>query len=398
MRKQLLAAILTVAPVVYMLAQDGGAAVTLPMPEPRPVVVGEPDEPWYKSVQLNGFAMLGYQAVSQDGARYGSFGVSLARLAVGGSVDGGRAGVFNWKTQLQVNGSVESLGSSARLIDAYVEWRKFECLRITAGEFTIPFTLENLYHPLDVGFADNAQAVLKFAGCSDRSGRRSSNGRDIGVCLEGDALFAADGHPFLHYALAIVNGQGINTRDVDDNKMAVGQVWVSPLSGLRVSLSLLEGSVAREGELRAADGSDSATVVRSLHQHRYAIGAEWDSDPLVVRSEYVHSTGSAFAVRDDGHTRDLTLSGAGSKADAFYAMALVRILRSTLPGRLRLKGRYDLYRPEASMASAQTALQFGADYWFTPKVGVAVEYTHANDRALARHNYNYYDFQVQFRF
>ena len=50
------------------------------------------------------------------------------------------------------------------------------------------------------------------------------------------------------------------------------------------------------------------------------------------------------------------------------------------------------------MADAQSTLQIGADYWFTPKIGTSVEYSHANDRSLATHNYNYYDFQVQIRF
>lgn len=408
MRNRLLISALAAALAPFNVAT---AQTTMPDPDldaammVGPGPVPEPAKPWYKNLQLNGFAMIGLQNVHQDGRDKSSFDISMARLSVGGPVDAGRAGVFNWKTQIQVSGNVSSLGGSARLVDAYVEWRKFEWLRVTMGEFSMPFTLENACHPLDVGFADNAIPILKLSGYSDRSGTRSSNGRDIGICFEGDAIHAADGHPWLHYALAIMNGQGINTRDVSNFKNTILQVWLQPLAGFRVSFSALSGDVVREGTwaeypgIYLADGyADNMSGTRQLDQKRYAVGAEWDRDPLTVRAEYIHNTGYAFATRDDGSTTDCNVSSYGDKADGFYAMALVRILRRTLPGRMRVKARYDVYRPAASTFDEQTTLQLGADYWFTPVVGLALEYSHANDRSLARHNYNYLDFQVQFRF
>lgn len=407
MRNQILSALLAaLAPFTAAVAQttmpdpDLDAAMMVG-PEPAPA----PALPWYKSLQVNGFAMIGLQNVHQDEKNKSSFDISMARLSVGGPVNAGRAGTFNWKTQIQVSGNVSSLGGSARLVDAYVEWRKFEWLRVTMGEFSMPFTLENACHPLDVGFADNAIPILKLSGYSDRSGTRSSNGRDIGICFEGDAIHASDGHPWLHYALAIMNGQGINTRDLSNFKNTIFQMWLQPIKGFRVSFSALSGDVVREGTWAeypdgyfTTDGKDNMSGTRQLDQKRYAVGAEWDRDPLTIRAEYIHNTGYAFAVRDDGSTTDCNLSSYGNKADGFYAMALVRIFRQTLPGRMRVKARYDAYRPAASTFGQQTTLQLGADYWFTPVVGLAFEYSHANDRSLSRHNYNYLDFQVQFRF
>ncbi len=370
------------------------AIATLPMPEPAPAAEAAA---WYKNINLHGFAMLGLQSVRQNGESKGSFDIAMARLSVDGDVDAKGAGTFTYKAQMQVNGNVSSLGGSARLVDLFATWRKFSCLRVTVGEFSMPFTLENDYHPLDVGFADNALPILKFAGYSDRSGKRSSNGRDLGISLDGDALTMADGHALLHYGLAIMNGQGINTRDVDGNKTVIGQIWVSPVNGLRISASGLEGSMARCGDTTDAKGNRQECV-RSLYQHRYAIGAEWAGKAVTARAEYIHSTGSAFATSDEGSTRDLSISPLGDKADGFYAMVVGTLLKDKIPGRLRIKARCDMYRPSASMASAQSTLQLGVDYWFTPKIGTAVEYSHANDRALATHNYNYYNFQVQLRF
>lgn len=404
MRKLLLTALAAATVPFSAMAQTS-------MPDPDldaammvgPEQTAAPAEPWYKKVNLNGFAMIGLQNVHQDEKNKCSFDISMARLAVSGPVDAKKAGLFNWKLQMQVNGNISSLGSSARLVDAYVDWQKFEWLKITMGEFSMPFTLENACHPLDVGFADNAIPILKLSGYSDRSGVRSSNGRDIGICFEGDAIHAADGHAWLHYALAFMNGQGINTRDLSNFKNTIFQVWLQPLRGFRVSFSALSGDVVRDGKWVEYPqgyygGGITQSGTRQLDQKRYAVGAEWDREPLTLRAEYIHNTGYAFAVRDDGSTDDCNLSPYGNKADGFYAMALVRIFRQTLPGRMRVKARYDMYRPAASTLDAQSTLQLGADYWFTPVVGLAFEYSHANDRSLSRHNYNYIDFQVQFRF
>lgn len=45
MRTKTLLSLAVAAQTIALQAQDNGAAVTLPMPEPRPVVVGEPAQP-----------------------------------------------------------------------------------------------------------------------------------------------------------------------------------------------------------------------------------------------------------------------------------------------------------------------------------------------------------------
>lgn len=359
--------------------------------------IKQPHEPWYNNVTLNGFTMMGLTTTKQDGGSSSSFNINLARLAVSGVVDANAAGPFFWKAQLQINGNVASLGSSARMTDFFVEWRKYEFARLTVGEFSLPFTFESPFHPLDVGFSDNALSVLKLVGYSDKSGQRSSNGRDLGVMVEGDFLHASDGHTIFHYGLSVVNGQGLNTKDLDGRKNIVGQVWVSPIEPLRIGFSGWDGTFCRDGEWTDGDGK-KVTGLISLAQHRYAISADWNKNGLTARAEYIHSTGYGFTSQDDGHTTDVSLSEYGNKADGFYALVMVPIFQNLLTGKMRVKARYDLYRPAAVMSSSKSITNVAADYWFTPKVGLAVEYGHVNDRTLTRHNYNYYDFEVQLRF
>lgn len=80
-----------------------------------------------------------------------------------------------------------------------------------------------------------------MTGYSDRSGMHSSNGRDIGIMAQGDFLKNANGRNLLHYAVSIVNGQGINLKDVDQRKNVVASFWVMPIEGMRIGVSGWEG-------------------------------------------------------------------------------------------------------------------------------------------------------------
>ena len=52
---------------------------------------------------------------------------------------------------------------------------------------------------------------------------------------------------------------------------------------------------ARKGNWTDEQTGEKRSGVRSLPQHRYAISGEYASEGFTFRSEYVHSTGNAFA-------------------------------------------------------------------------------------------------------
>jgi len=79
-----------------------------------------------------------------------------------------------------------------------------------------------------------AQGVQKLASFSDRAGAHPSNGRDIGVQIQGDFLKTAAGRNLVHYQVGVFDGQGINVRDVDQQKNIIGGVWVMPVEGMRL--------------------------------------------------------------------------------------------------------------------------------------------------------------------
>ena len=80
--------------------------------------------------------------------------------------------------------------------------------------------------------------------------------------------------------------------------------------------------------------------VRSLQQRRYAVSGEYKVNDWTIRSEYVHSTGNAFAKAlsntDASAATDCSLSADGDKAQGVYALVIAPIIpKATCQGTLR---------------------------------------------------------------
>ena len=144
---------------------------------------------WINNVKLSGYGIIQYQASGKENAKSNSFNLRLARV----SLDGRILDDFYWKAQIQFNGNTSTLGSSPRVVDLFAEWQKYDYFKVKAGQFKRPFTFENPMHPVDQGFMGYSQVISAIAGFSDRAGAHASNGRDIGVQIQGDFLKNANG-------------------------------------------------------------------------------------------------------------------------------------------------------------------------------------------------------------
>ena len=350
---------------------------------------------WINNVKLSGYGMTQYQMSTLEGAKENSFNLRLARLALDGRI----MNDFYWKVQIQINGNTSTLGSSPRLVDLFAEWQKYDFACIKVGQFKRPFTFENPMHPITQGFMSYSQPVNNLAGFSDRAGGHASNGRDIGVQLQGDLLKTSSGRPLIHYQVGVFNGQGINMKDVDQQKDLIGGLWVMPVKGMRIGAFGWTGSYARKGTWTETDGAGNdieKNGVRSLSQRRYAISADYNNNDWTFRTEYVHSTGKAFKTRyqksSDGS--DCTLSGNGDKGDGYYALVIAPVIKQ----KVHAKARYDLYRPTADWDKAKTFYEVGADWLIHKNFQINLEYALVNDRSLAKHNYSMVDVEVDFKF
>ena len=264
---------------------------------------------WFQNVKFSGYGMVQYQASDKDGAENNGFNLRLVRMALEGRAHED----FYWKVQMQINGNTydpDKSSTDIRLVDLFGEWQKYEFFKVKAGQFKRPFTFENPMHPITQGFMSYSQNVSKLAGFSDRCGGNASNGRDIGVQIQGDFLKNAEGRNLLHYQVGAFNGEGINQKDKDNRKDIIGGMWVMPIKGMRIGAFGWTGSRAGVGE-----------------KNRYALSGEYTQNDWTFRSEYIHSQGWNAA-----HTSD--------KADGIYALCIAPIQKN----KLHVKARYDLYR------------------------------------------------------
>ena len=356
--------------------------------------------------------MTQYQYSGQKNAESNSFNIRMGRIALEGRI----ADDFYWKTQIQFNGNTSNLGASPRMVDLFAEWQKYDYFKVKIGQFKNPFTFENPMHPIDQGFMGYSQNVSKLAGFSDRAGEHASNGRDIGLQLQGDFLKNANGRNLLHYQIGVFNGQGINTKDVDNQKNVIGGVWLMPISGMRIGAFGWTGSYARKGNWTetVADPTSSVTPgaakeithtneVRSLNQNRYAFSFEYKKDGWTVRSEYIHSTGKAFAKSltsfNDANSKDCSINEKiGDKAQGVYGLVIAPLAQLPKNSRIDIKARYDMYQPNGKNNMQKTQYEAGLNFHIGKRITILTEYALVNDKTLAKHNYSMADAEFCFRF
>ena len=262
---------------------------------------------WVKNIKFSGYGMLQYQGQDPEGNHSNSFNLRLARFILDGKI-----GDFDWRAQIQGT-NVKGPGEpTVQLVDLYAEWRKFPEFKVRVGQFKRAFTYENPTHPITQGWYSYANVINALSGFGDRTGEKSSGGRDIGIQVSGDVLPNANGRKLLHYQVGVYNGEGINSKDKDNKKDIIGGLWVMPIKGLRVGAF---GWTGTRGEMATTftdeSGAKQSMTIVSVRKNRYALSAEYDKDEYTFRTEYLHSQGW-------GANLDL-----GDKADGWYVFGIV---------------------------------------------------------------------------
>ena len=353
---------------------------------------------WVKNIKFSGYAMLQYTGqdpykVSKDADgnpfleknSSNTFNLRLARFILDGKI-----GDFDWRAQIQGTNATGPGQPTVQLVDLYAEWRRFPEFKVRVGQFKRAFTFENPTNPITQGWRGYADVINKLSAFGDRTGERSSGGRDIGLQLQGDLFPNANGRRILHYQVGVYNGEGVNTKDYDNRKDFIGGIWVMPIKGLRIGAFGWTGS---RGQM--LDPITNKT--RSVEKNRYALSAEYDLNGYTFRAEYLHSQGWG-ASSPGNNVREIDYSK-GDKADGWYVFGLVPLIK----GKLFAKARYQCYRNQKEWGSSVNQIECGLNYMFTKNLEIHAEYSHVNDRSIEtalekKHNYNLVDVELDFRF
>ena len=342
---------------------------------------------WVKNIKFSGYGMLQYQGQDPEGNHSNTFNLRLARFILDGKI-----GDFDWRAQIQGTNATGPGQPTVQLVDLYAEWRKYPEFKIRAGQFKRAFTFENPTHPITQGWRGYADVINKLSAFGDRTGERSSGGRDIGIQLSGDLFPNANGRRILHYQVGVYNGEGVNTKDYDNRKDFIGGLWVMPIKGVRVGIFGWTGSRGQMADPNQVDPVTNAMKTRSIEKNRYAISAEYDLNDYTFRAEYIHSQG--WGAKSPGNNvREICYEN-GDKADGWYVFGIVPLVK----GKLFAKARYQTYRNKKEWSSSVNQVECGLNYRFTKNLEIHAEYSHVNDRTLSKHNYNLIDVELDFRF
>jgi hypothetical protein len=214
------------------------------------------------SPKISGTVNIRYQ-YSDAGEGSNSFDIRRARLGVKGDA----ASSIDYRIHVEFAGT-------PKILDAYINWRPADVFNIRAGEFKIPFSLENPYIAYALEMIDNSMVISGLSGYNDVSGI-SASGRDIGVNIYGKFLPAGDYHTF-EYSAGLFNGNGINVSDNNRSKDFSGTFAINPSKDITVLASHYNGSTGRQGE--------------NIQRVRTGGGVRYDDKTLLVRGEYIYGT------------------------------------------------------------------------------------------------------------
>jgi phosphate-selective porin len=225
--------------------------------------------------KISGLVNLRFQAPELKHIEAGSFDIRRARLDFRGGFSS-----FDYRLQLE-------FANSPKVLDAYLTWKATPFLNVQAGQFKLPFSLENPYSPTGLETIDNSMVITYLVGYDDVSGIKS-NGRDIGISVNGGFL-SWRGFPLITYNAGIFNGSGINTTDNNRSKDFSGILEVHPINAITLSGSFYRGF--------------TPTIPGNDHERqRGALSARYADARFLLRAEFIHAT-TGLGVNDyqDGY-------------------------------------------------------------------------------------------------
>jgi hypothetical protein len=303
---------------------------------------------------LTGYSQVRYQLFNETGKKDG-FDIRRARLDLKGSV----TPFFSYRVQAD-------LVDKPKLIDAYGEIKLADYFMVTAGQFKIPFSLENLTSSNKLEMIDRSQVVeALIARGKDVIGNQ--NGRDIGIQVSGTLVKIKD-LPLIEYRLGVFNGSGINVADTaNENKDISARLIFIPVKGVSFGGGFYSG-------LDKAIKPD----VAGRSQARNRLGAElsYALSRFSIKGEYISGK--------DGKT-----NRAGWYIQTGYFI---------LPQKLQILGKYDVYDPNTSSSdNISTNYVFGANYNFNNWSRLQAFYTLRQEEGPAINN-DYVAIQYQIGF
>ena len=219
-------------------------------------------------LSLSGYLQGGFQSTDDSSTFY----LKRARVSLTGNA---KQEKIDYRLQVDMAGS-------PKICDLYVRYKPSSKLGMQLGQFKIPFAIENdIYGPTTVELIDYSYITMLLARNQNRYDGLAVTGRDIGFQLYG-ALVEAKGYNVLSYNVGVFNGAGINTQDNNDAKDYVARLIYKPSKELSFSGSVMS--------------TETDTETSTVSSDRWAVGAIYDTNDFILRSEYAGAEFDTFDV------------------------------------------------------------------------------------------------------
>ena len=255
-------------------------------------------------------------------------------------------------------------------------------LTVRIGQFKHSYTMENPMSPTQLELIDvYSQAVLYLAGEGPDPLNGVNYGRDMGVNIYGD-LFKG----VLHYDLALMSGQGINRKDLNNQKDFIAKLEVKPYDGLRIVASGYLGTGCAVND-SVVKWNPTIKKGDNYKRNRYSVGAEYKTHPYSP-GQYKEARPASIRAEWLGG-KDGEVGSRGG-----YVTMSVPVVDS-----LDIVASGETFDRNTSVDGwDQTNLTLGVQYWFYKKCRVQMQYTRCLCGEQLGKDYNWLQAQVQVAF
>ena len=332
---------------------------------------GEPD--WMKDftsrITLNGYAQGGWSYQNPNGKSQNSYNLKRTLL---------------WaKARITDRWSFMFMHDFSSVVqEFYTDYRisKGNEMTVRLGQFKHSYSMENPLSPTQLELIDvYSQAVLYLAGEGPDPLNGVNYGRDMGLEVFGDL---ANG--LFHYELALMSGQGINRKDLNNQKDFIAKLELRPMDGFRVVASSYLGTGNAVG---TAAWNPEIQVGDNYKRNRYSVGAEYKTQAY---------TGSKYKEARPASIRAEWLGGqdgdVGSRGG--YVTFCVPMVDA-----LDIVASAETYDRNTKVEGwDQTNLTVGLQYWYYKKCRLQLQYTRCLLGNQLGKDYDWLQAQVQVAF
>ena len=264
----------------------------------------------------------------------------------------------------------------------YTDYRlsKGNEMTVRLGQFKHSYTMENPLSPTMLELVDvYSQAVLYLAGEGPDPLNGVNYGRDMGLEVYGDLAKGV-----LHYELALMSGQGINRKDLNNQKDFIAKLELRPMPGFRIVTSGYLGTGCAVG---TAAWNPEIAVGDNYKRNRYSVGAEYKTQAY-TGSKYKEARPASIRAEWLGGQDGNVGSRGGYVTTCIPVVDALDIVASgeTFDRNTKVEG-WD-----------QTNLTVGLQYWFFKKCRMQLQYTRCMCGDEIGKDYNWLQAQVQVAF